>query len=241
MRPEDLRDATRRAAAARAETFTARLGRGRRLHAKRMASVAAIYTIARFVRTPDEILPPPGTTVEGPARPRPEQKRVWASLEHPPEEVITTMFDEAAHRDPTGQKRWVAVVDGNLPQLDRLQHLAEQRHVSVPIVVDFIHVAQYVWGAALVFFPEDSAHQDRWVRTHLLEILRASRARFPGGYAGVPRAGRCLPPIGSPWTPVRTICSITRRISGTTRPWLRASRSPAASSKGPAVISSTTE
>jgi hypothetical protein len=181
MRPEDLRDATRRAAAARAETFTARLGRGHRLHAKRMASVAAISTIARFVRTPDEILPPPGTTVEGPARPRPEQKRVWASLEHPPEEVITTMFDEAAHRDPTGQKRWVAVVDGNLPQLDRLQHLAEQRHVSVPIVVDFIHVAQYVWGAALAFFPEDSAHQDRWVRTHLLEILRGKSSAVAGG------------------------------------------------------------
>ena len=52
MRPEDLRESTRRAAAKRKETFTARLGRGRRLHAKRMASVAAIYTVDRFVRTP---------------------------------------------------------------------------------------------------------------------------------------------------------------------------------------------
>jgi DNA repair exonuclease SbcCD nuclease subunit len=48
-RPEDLREATQRAAAKRAETFTERLGRGRRLHAKRMASVAAIYT--RCART----------------------------------------------------------------------------------------------------------------------------------------------------------------------------------------------
>jgi hypothetical protein len=38
MRPEDLRAATRRAAAERARTFTARLERGRRLH----ASVAAL-------------------------------------------------------------------------------------------------------------------------------------------------------------------------------------------------------
>ena len=181
MRPEDLRDATRRAAAARADTFTARLGRGRRLHAKRMASVAAVYTITRFVRTPEEILPPPGTTVALPARPRPEHKRVWASLEHPLEDIITAMFDEAAHRDPTRQKRWVAVVDGNLPQLDLLQQLAEQRHVAVPIVVDFIHVAQYVWGAALAFFPEDSAHQDRWVRTHLLAILRGKASVVAAG------------------------------------------------------------
>jgi hypothetical protein len=181
MRPEDLREATRRAAAARAETFTARLGRGRRLHAKRMASVAAIYTIERFLRTPEEILPPPGTTVEAPARPRPEHKRIWASLAHPPEEVIAAMFDEAAHRDPTGQKRWVAVVDGNLPQLARLEQLATQRQINLPIVVDFIHVAQYVWGAALAFFPGDQTHQDRWVRTHLLEILRGKASVVAAG------------------------------------------------------------
>ena len=59
------------------------------------------------------------------------------------EDGITAMFDEAAHRDPTGQKRWVAVVAGNVPQLDRLQQLAGQRAgTAVPIVVDFIHVAQ---------------------------------------------------------------------------------------------------
>jgi hypothetical protein len=50
MRPEDLRDATQRATAERKETFTARLGQGRRLHAKRMASVAAIYTVGLCAR-----------------------------------------------------------------------------------------------------------------------------------------------------------------------------------------------
>jgi hypothetical protein len=70
-----------------------------------MASVAAIYTIEPFVRTPEEILPPSEMPREGPTRPRPEHKRVWASLAQSPEEVITAMFEEAAHRDPTGQKR----------------------------------------------------------------------------------------------------------------------------------------
>ena len=64
MRPEDLREATQRAAAKRAKSFTARLGRGRRLHAKRMASVAAIYTVEPFVRTPEEILPESPTLQE---------------------------------------------------------------------------------------------------------------------------------------------------------------------------------
>jgi hypothetical protein len=111
MRPEDLREATQRAAAKRVETFTARLGRGRRLHAKRMASVAAVYTVERWVRTPEEILPASERPQEGAARPRPEHKRVWASLAHSPEQVITAMLDEAVHRDPKRKKEWVALVE----------------------------------------------------------------------------------------------------------------------------------
>jgi hypothetical protein len=182
MRPEDLREPTQRAAAARAKTFTARLGNGRRLHAKRMASVAAIYTVEPFVRTPEEILPESPTLEEtGPARPRPEHKRVWASLAQSPEAVIREMFDEAARRDPKGQKRWVALVDGNLPQIDHLQQLAEERNIPLIIVVDFIHVAQYVWKAAGAFFPDQELEPDRWTRAHLLEILRGKASLVAAG------------------------------------------------------------
>jgi len=182
MRPEDLRDATRRAAETRADTFTARLGRGRRLHAKRMASVAAVYTVAPFVRTPEEILPPDGPPTEaGPPRPRPEHKRVWASLARSPEDLITALFDEAAHRDPDRQKRGIALVDGNLTQLEHLGRLATERNAPMPIVVDVIHVAQYVWEAARAFFPDDATQQDRWVRVHLVEILHGQASRVAGG------------------------------------------------------------
>jgi len=181
MQPEDLREPTQRAAAARAKTFTARLGSGRRLHAKRMASVAAIYTVQPFVRTPEEILPESPRQQTGPARPRPEHKRVWASLAQSPEEVIGEMFDEAASRDPKGHKRWVALVDGNLPQIAHLEQLAEKRGVPLIIVVDFIHVSQYVWKAAGALFPSQELEQDRWTREHLLEILRGKASRVAAG------------------------------------------------------------
>ena len=182
MRPEDLREPTQRAAAARAKTFTARLGSGRRLHAKRMAAVAAIYTIEPFVRTPEQILPEsPPLQQTGPARPRPEHKRVWASLAQAPETVIRKMFDEATRRDPKGQKRWVALVDGNLPQIDHLQQLAEERNIPLIIIVDFIHVAQYVWKAAGAFFPDQELESDRWTRAHLLEILRGKASLVAAG------------------------------------------------------------
>ena len=182
MRPEDLREPTQRAAAERAKTFTARLGKGRRLHAKRMASVAAIYTIEPFVRTPEEILPEsPALRETGSARPRPEHKRVWASLAQSPEAVIREMFDEAGHRDPNGQKRWVALVDGNLPQMEHLEQLAEERNIPLIIVVDLIHVAQYVWKAASAFFPSRELEQDRWTRGRLLEILRGKASLVAAG------------------------------------------------------------
>jgi hypothetical protein len=187
MRPEDLREATRRAAATRADTCTARLGREQRLHAKRMASVAAVYTIDPFVRTPEEILPPPGTTAKPKTRPRPEHKRVWASLEQTPDEVIMAMFEEADHRDPNRQKTWVALVDGNKTQIRILRQLARTRHLSLQIVVDFIHVAAYVWQAGLAWYPADSHALDSWVRVHLLAILRGK-----AGYvaAGMRRSAR---------------------------------------------------
>ncbi len=181
MRPEDLREATRRAAFRRNETFTARLGRGRRLHAKRMASVASVYTIEPFVRTPEDILAPAGKVPEELLRPRPKHKRVWASLERTPEDVITAMFDEAEHRDPRHRKIWVALVDGNLTQLDSLRKLARQRNIDLRIFVDFIHVAQYVWQAALAFYPADPEKQDAWVRIRLLEILRGKAGYVAGG------------------------------------------------------------
>ena len=181
MRPEDLREATRRAAARRDETFTARLGQGRRLHAKRMASVAAVYTIEPFVRTPEDILAPAGKPSEARPRPHPEHKRVWASLQRTPEEVITAMFDEAEHRDPLHHGAWVALVDGNLTQLDGLKKLARQRNIALQIFVDFIHVAQYVWQAALAFHPGEPEQQDTWVRTRLLEILRGKAGYVAGG------------------------------------------------------------
>jgi hypothetical protein len=180
MLPEDLREPTRRAAQDRDQTFTARLGRGRPMNAKRMASVAAIYTVEPLVRTPEQVLPrqKPQEVVK---RPRPENKRVWASLARSPEEVITAMFEEALHRDPEMNRCWVALVDGNETQIKYIEQQAEQRNIPVPILVDFIHVSEYVWEAAKVIVPEDKQQQDRWVQEHMLEVLRGKASVVAGG------------------------------------------------------------
>jgi hypothetical protein len=180
MLDQDLREPTRRAAAERENNFTSRLGRGRRLNAKRMASVAAIYAVEPFVRTPEQVLPEQKPQ-EVAIRPRPEHKRVWASLARSPQEVITAMFEEAVYRDPKGQKCWVALVDGNETQIRLVEQLAKERNLTVPIVVDFIHVAEYVWEAAKALFPDDKKKQDSWVLKHMREILRGKATNVAAG------------------------------------------------------------
>ncbi len=73
-------------------------------------------------------------------RPRPEQKRVWASVEKTPEPVIEEAFREADHRDATRQKTWVALVDGNKTQLRFLRRMAKKNRLKLTLIVDIVHV-----------------------------------------------------------------------------------------------------
>jgi hypothetical protein len=184
MRPEDLREATRRAAAVGTHKLTKRLSPGEKRSRKRMAQVAAVYTIAPFVRQAEDIvrdLGPVRDSATLPKRPRAEHKRVWASVEKSPNEVIDTMFEEALRRDPRGDKQWVALVDGNLTQLSLIKAAAKRRVVPITIVVDIIHVLEYLWGAGMSLHGEGEPATQRWVSEHLLEILRGNSSQVAAG------------------------------------------------------------
>lgn len=181
MRTQDLREQTRKAAEARAHKMGTRLSKGEKKNAKRMATVAAIYTIAPFVRTPEELVGGSSSPRPGPARPRPEQKRVWASIEKSPEEVIKELLQEARYRDPADEKTWVALVDGNKSQIRILKRLAKKNGLDLTIIVDLIHVTEYLWNAGRVFHPAPGPELENWVRHRLLETLRGKAGLIAGG------------------------------------------------------------
>jgi hypothetical protein len=181
MRRQDLREPTRKAALAREHKMGTRLSKGEKRNAKRMAAVATVYTIAPFVRKPEDLVAEdPSERVE-PTRPRPEQKRVWASLQKPPEEVIAEAFREAGSRDPAHRKKWVALVDGNKSQLRILRRMAKKKGIDLTLIVDVIHVIEYLWHAGRVFHPEAGPELENWVRVRLLEILRGKAGYVAGG------------------------------------------------------------
>jgi hypothetical protein len=181
MRPEDLREKTREAAMAREHKMTTRLSKGEKKNAKRMATVAAVYTIEPMVRQPEHIIASRSQGAADPPRPRPEQKRVWASIEKTPEEVIEQAFQEAGSRDPAGEKPWLALVDGNKKQIRILRRIAKKKGVNLTIIVDVVHVLEYLWDAGRVFCPQSGPELEAWVQTRLLNILRGKAAYVAGG------------------------------------------------------------
>ena len=126
----------------------------------RVATVAAVYTVAAQVRTPEQMLPvlarDEETEHKPPPRPRPQHKRVWASLEQDPLEVLQEAFRAAFDRDPHRTRRWAAVVEGNETQLTILAQLAEHYGVHLTIVLDIFHVLEYLWKAGHALAAEGS-------------------------------------------------------------------------------------
>ena len=81
-----------------------------------MATVAAVFAKAPFVRTPQMIIDslfPAGAKAAGkqPA-PSPERKRVWASPQKSKSDVIEDVRQEVLRRDPGGAMTLVALTDG---------------------------------------------------------------------------------------------------------------------------------
>ncbi len=177
MRLEDLRDATRKKAeAARAQRTRTRLASGEKPNAKRMAEVAAVYTLEPWPPTITDVLHGLRTKETDNKRPRPTSKRVWASVEHSSQRVIDDAFDEAVRRDPNLRRRWVVLVDGNRDQLQRIKRAAQRVGVETTIVLDIVHVLEYLWHAAYAIEAAGTDEAERWVENRLHALLSGHSA-----------------------------------------------------------------
>ncbi|MBT2492933.1 ISKra4 family transposase [Streptomyces sp. ISL-96] len=174
MRPEALREATRRAAAkAVVGGHRGRLAPGEKPNRKRMATVACVFETRPAPRRPHDVIHPPGgRSGERPARPGPRAENKWctASLVRPPEQIIADAFDQAQARDPKHLRPWVVLVDGARHQLGLITAEVGRRGVTLHVLLDFVHVAEYVWAAAHAFHKPGTTEAEAWAAG------RASRA-----------------------------------------------------------------
>jgi hypothetical protein len=172
MRYEDLRPATRKAAREAQPRLDTRLAPGEKPNRKRMATVATVYSLARWRRTPADVLHTLRDDDVERDRPKPSNKRVWASLEQTAQRVAYDAFAEAARRDPERRRRWVVLVDGLPSQLRCVRRAARKYKVEVTIVLDIVHVLEYLWRASYAFHPQGTEAAQEWVRHRLFALLR---------------------------------------------------------------------
>jgi hypothetical protein len=169
MRPEGLRAATAKAAGS--QKLATRLSRGEKRNRKRMAEVAAVYDLTPQPRTVDDILPADDQRRTAAPAPAAAGKWLTASVSDQAAAVIAAGFAEADRRDPDHQRTWVALVDGNAHQIDRIRAEARTREITVPVVVDFIHVLEYLWKATWCFHHEGDPKAEQWVRDQARAVL----------------------------------------------------------------------
>ena len=181
MRREDLRPATRKAAETEeAKKPKARLGPGEKRNRKRMATTAAVYSVDPSVRTAEQVMNASDEDSK-PTRVKIDNKRVWASVERGEKAVIVEAFDEAIRRDPEQQRDWVVVVDGEINQLGYIHKTLKAYGFEATIVLDFIHVLEYLWKAAYCFHGVGSEEAEQWVAERALKILRGKSTKVGAG------------------------------------------------------------
>jgi hypothetical protein len=210
MLPEALRPATAKAAESAENKLATRLSPGEKNGRKRMCEVAGVYDAGPAPRTPEDVISTPaqkrrkkaeaGKRKKNGKRPEPQARNKWltASVTNDIPAVISSAFDEAERRDPGHQREWVVLIDGNNTQIEAVTAGAARRGVTITIVIDLIHVLEYLWKAAWSFFDKGEPAAEEWVAGQARKILHGKARQVAAGirrrvttygYSGPERAG----------------------------------------------------
>jgi hypothetical protein len=196
MRPESRRRRTV-APGQRVRNFTTRAGIGEKGH-KRMAEVGCVFDVIPAARTPEQVMASHhgGSKTAGGSKPAPRavSRRYAVDIAADRSATIGWLFDEAGRRDPGRERDWVALVDGDNHQIRLIEAEAAARGITgLVILVDLIHVLEYLWKAAWALHrPRDPA-MEAWTIAQATDILRGRAAEVT---ARIARLAEQHPPQG---------------------------------------------
>jgi len=188
----------------------AHLTKGDKASQKRMATVGTVYTVDRYVRTPEQVVAAlfrdaPESSRD---RPRPQHKHVWASLpvdEEPGsgmEQVFAWLLGEVAQRNPDLTQPMVYLSDGQETLWQaRAKWLPKVNSVDI---LDVLHVTPRLWQAAHVFHAEKSDAAEQLVRRYLLRVLQGKAA---GVVRRLRQLGRAQKLSAAKQKTLRTVCA----------------------------------
>ncbi|MBT7993683.1 MAG: ISKra4 family transposase [Bacteroidetes bacterium] len=181
MRPDSLRECTKKAAQ-KSKKLKSRLSQGEKKDRKRMAQVAAVYTVQPHIRTGESIMKISEEEDNVlPFRTPIRNKRVWASVEREAEVVIEEAFLEALQRDPEQKRHWVILIDGLPQQIRLIKKIMKKLTIKATIVMDFIHVLEYLWKAAWCFFDKGDEAVEKWIAEKSVNLLKGRCSQVAKG------------------------------------------------------------
>ena len=172
MLPGALRRRGARAPGQRVRNFEKRRGTGEK-GCKRMAQLGCVFDVAPARRTPEQVM------ASGGGKQAPRALRRWYAVDIAADRAgtIRAVFDEAGRRDPRHERTWVALTDGDNHQIEMIRAQAAARGVDLVILIDFIHVLEYLWKAAWCFHPPRDPAIEAWVTAQGLGILHGRAAQ----------------------------------------------------------------
>ena len=242
MRPEARRRRTR-APDQKVRTFDKRAGTGEKKGSKRMAETGCVFDVLppEQQRTPEQVMrPDPGSP--GKKGPRAENRWYTCDITAGRDVTIGKIFDEADRRDPGHLRTWIALAGGDIYQLGLIQAAAAARGITLVIVIDFIHVLEYLWKTAWCFHPPRDPAMEDWVIAQGLDILHGRAGEVIARIGQLAAARRRNQAASTPRSSAKP-CTTSRpssRTWTTPAPWRTDGRSPPASSKAPAATWSKT-
>jgi hypothetical protein len=146
-----------------------------------MATVATVYTVDRYRRTPEEVVSALFRDAPQPTRnrPKPRSKEVWASLSRDGEpgsgtaSAFAWMIGELFLRGRAANKPLVFLSDGQESLWEARRYWLPARAVNI---LDLLHVTPRLWKAGHVFHPEGSQEAEDFVRERVLRVLEGKTA-----------------------------------------------------------------
>jgi hypothetical protein len=155
--------------------------KGDKASQKRMATVATVYSVDRYLRTPEEVVAALFRDAPEPSsdRPKPQHKEVWASLPRDDqpgsgtEWAFAWMVGEVFLRGRAKGKPLVFIGDGQESLWEARRQWLPERAVDI---LDLLHVTPRLWQAAHAFHPEGSAEAENFVRERVLRVLQGKAA-----------------------------------------------------------------
>jgi hypothetical protein len=164
----------------------ARLMKGQKRGIKKQATVSVSFSFDPGVRTPEEVaksLHRRWSEEEkqahqriDPGEPKPREakyvhKRAFLG---PQTKALTYGMQDLKGRDPEGSKPIIVLIDGHRGLVTGVSKaLSEAGLRASAVILDIVHVSEYLWKAATGLLGEKSPKREQWVYERLLLVLES--------------------------------------------------------------------